>query len=116
MFVKTNLFYDTMLVERHKMEEDNTINSKRIIYLKRKPKQYAQLLFNLFMVATVSFLFMQNIHIKKELQVCKANEFRLFNEVNKLENDVYGLKESVVGLEKIKLDKNIKTGKQQNKK
>ena len=98
------------------MEEDNTIKSKRVIYLKRKPKQYAQLLFNLLMVVAVSFLFVQNIHIKKELQVSKANEFKLFNEVNKIEKDVFGLKVSIVGLEKIKLDKNINTEKQQKKK
>ena len=115
MFVNANLFYDTILIERCKMEEVNTIKSKRIIYLKRKPKQYVQLLFHILMVAAVSFLFVQNIHIKKELQESKANEFKLFNEVNKLEKDIYNLKVNIVVLEKIKLDKNTKTEKLQKK-
>ena len=97
------------------MEEDNT-KPKKVIYLKRKPKQYAHLLFNILMVVAVSFLFVQNIHIKKELQVSKANEFKLFNEVNKLEKDIYNLKVNIVALEKIKLDKNTKTEKLQKKK
>lgn len=97
------------------MEEDNT-KPKKVIYLKRKPKQYAQLLFNILMLVAVSFLFVQNIHIKKELQVSKANEFKLFNEVNKLEKDIYNLKVNIVALEKIKLDKNTKTEKLQKKK
>ena len=97
------------------MEEDNT-KPKKVIYFKRKPKQYAQLLFNILIVAAVSFLFVQNIHIKKELQVSKANEFKLFNEVNKLEKDIYNLKVNIVALEKIKLDKNTKTEKLQKKK
>lgn len=98
------------------MEENNATEFKRIIYLKRKPKQYAHILFNVVMVIAIAFLFVQNIYLKKELQCSKANEFKLFNEVNKLENDIYGLKVSVVGLDKFKLDKNTKIIKQQKKK
>ena len=98
------------------MEEDNT-KPKKVIYLKRKPKQYAQLLFNILMIAAVSFLFMQNTLIKKELQVSKANEYKLFEEVNKLRNDVFDLKLNIIALDKIKLSKNTESqNKRRNKK
>ena len=96
------------------MEEDNT-KPKKVIYLKRKPKQYAQLLFNILMLVAVSFLFVQNIYIKKELQVSKANEYKLFEEVNKLRKDVFDLKLNIIALDKIKLSKKTESQKQKKK-
>lgn len=86
---------------------------KKFKYYRRKFSKYGQIFINLVLIVIVAFLFLQNIHLKRELQFNKANEYKLFNEVNKLEKDVFGLKVSVVALEKFKTDKNIKTEKVQ---
>ena len=96
--------------------ENNIITIKKIKYFKRRFKRYFQVFFNITVIFLVAFLMMQNIHLKKELQVSKANEFKLFSEVNKLEKDIYNLKVNIVALEKIKIDKNTKTEKLQKKK
>lgn len=98
------------------MEENNTIKPKRIIYLKRKPKQYAQLLFNILMAAAVLFLFMQNIHIKQELKFIKANEFKLFGDINKQSAAIFDLQKNIISLDKINTEQYQEIKKLQKKK
>ena len=88
---------------------------KNLKFYKRRFLRYGQPLFNIAMIIVVTFLFIQNIHIKNELQCNKANEFKLFNEVNKIENDIFSLKLNIIALDKIKVEKNTKTEKQQKK-
>ena len=90
---------------------------KNLKFYKRRFFMYGQVLFNIAMIIVVTFLFMQNIHLKKELQCSKANEFKLFNEVNKLEKDVFGLKLNIIAFDKFKVEKiqKLKNNKKINK-
>ena len=88
---------------------------KNIKRLKRRIIKCVQIIFNIALVVAIVFLFIQNNHLKKELQCSKANEFKLFETVNKQADDIFNLKANIVSITKIVEEQDIKNKKSQKK-
>ena len=83
---------------------------------KHKLKKIFQVFFNIAMIIVIAFLIVQTIHIKKELQVSKANEFKLFSEINKQNEAIFDLQKNIISLDKIISEQHQDIKKIQNKK
>ena len=83
--------------------------------LKRRIIKCVQIIFNIALVVAIVFLFIQNNHLKKELQCNKANEFKLFEIVNKQADDIFNLKANIVSIGKMLEEQTIKNKKSQKK-